>query len=195
MHWTATSQSYCPNSGSLVLWYLKGSFRLHVSARPWYLAFSNSWNHSVLSSQGTVNSTSITYLNTRTILIYLVCCLYVLLSWENYMCVPRSTLFFSVSSSLTKLMNFGLVLSFLSLSRMSTVLLSTRSLSHLYRSCDIATGQNDIRRCSVCLTGTWDFLILKASIVSDRGRGQHVLHGSEKKIQLECLIFPQLLSE
>ena len=127
------------------------------------------------------------------------------------MCVPMPTVFFKflnsfnrlvlaevfvfVSSSLTKLMNFGLVLFFLSLCRMTAILLITVSWIHLYHSCDRATGQNGIRRCSVCLTGTWDFLILKASIVSDRGRGQHVLHGSEKKIQLECLIFPQLLSE
>ena len=99
------------------------------------------------------------------------------------MCVPRSTLFFKfldsfnrlvlaevfvfVSSSLTKLMNCCLVLFFLSLSKMTAVLLSTQTWSHLHRSCDRATGQDDIRRCSVWLTGIWDFHILKASIVSD----------------------------
>ena len=34
---------------------------LHESARFWYLAFFDSWNSSVLSSQGTMNSTIITY--------------------------------------------------------------------------------------------------------------------------------------
>ena len=34
---------------------------LHESAWSWYLAFFDSWNFSVLSSQGTVNSTIITY--------------------------------------------------------------------------------------------------------------------------------------
>ena len=67
--------------------------------------------------------------------------------------------FVLVSSSPTKLMDFGIILFvgpslFLSLSRMYAVSLSTRSWSHLYRSCDKETGHDDIRRCSVYLTCT-----------------------------------------
>ena len=45
---------------------------LHVSAKSWYLAFFNSYTSSVIFSQGTVSSISITYLVTRTIYIYIV---------------------------------------------------------------------------------------------------------------------------
>ena len=136
----------------------------------------------VYSSQGAVRSTIITYLDTRTIEIYLRFVRVTSLR-KFHMRSYRSTLFFKfldsfnrlvlaevfvfVSSSLTKLMNCCLVLFFLSLSKMTAVLLSTQTWSHLHRSCDRATGQDDIRRCSVWLTGIWDFHILKASIVSD----------------------------
>ena len=45
----------------------------------------------------------------------------------------------------------------LSLSRMSAVSISIRPWSHLYCSCDRATGQTHIRCRSVFTTGRWDF--------------------------------------
>ena len=97
------------------------------------------------SSQGAVSFTIITYLDTRTIEIYLRFVRVTSLR-KFHMRSYRSTLFFKfldsfnrlvlaevfdfVSTSLTKLMHFGLLLFFLSFSMMSVVLLSTPSMQH-----------------------------------------------------------------
>ena len=170
---------------------------------PFILSFFDSWNSSVLSSQGTVNSTIITYFgytdhrNISGRRFERVTSLR-----KCYMCVPRSTLFCKFLDSFNRLV-FAEVFFCLSLShkadelRQSLVcwsfsLSSTRLWSHLYCFCDRATR---ITLYDIVFVQQAGGIFWKLPLCQICRKEQQVLHGWGKKTQLKWLIFPQHLSE
>ena len=146
-----------------------------MSARPWYLIFFNSWKSSVLSSQDTVSSSG--YTDHRSI------------SGQRFERVTFFRKFYGRSfiglfckfldsfnrlecvevfvfvSSLTKLMNFG-----------QTFLVGfSLSSAHIYG--------------AICIA-----IVIEQPMCQICRKGQQVVHGPEKKIQLKRLLFPQHLS-
>ena len=165
--------------------------------------FFDSWNSSVLSSQGTVNSTIITYFgytdhrNISGRRFERVTSLR-----KCYMCVPRSTLFCKFLDSFNRLVFAEVFFVSLPLSQSwwtsaKPCLLIFLSLQHTIMEpsvlfCDRATR---ITLYDIVFVQQAGGFICKLPLCQICRKEQQVLHRWGKKTQLKWLIFPQHLSE